>query len=164
MNASSILVILGLIALGIFVWRRFFTTSKSAANVGEGIWPGQKTYFADAVLAERGLLVKIGSTPLNVAIAGAADQPIGLTTDEAAAIGDPVEVELLGSAKETKLMVASAAIAAGAFIMPAANGRVQTLGSTTGTYYVVGRCLKPAAAAGDLIEVDPAPCMKIVIP
>ena len=115
------------------------------------------------MISTRYLLGKIGSTAGNIAIAGAADKPIGVITDEAAAIGDFVDVDLLGSAKETKIMVASAAIAAGDYLMPAANGKVATMSASAGTYYCVGRALKAAAADGDQIEVDPIAAIKWVV-
>jgi hypothetical protein len=99
----------------------------------------------DAVPAERWVLVKFGSDVDHVNIAGAADIPLGVITDIAEAIEDPVNVHLLGSAPGTQFMVASAAIALGDFLQPAANGQVATLTATTGTHYNVGRALNAAA-------------------
>jgi hypothetical protein len=132
------------------------------ANIAEGTHDGNITKETDAVLAERYVLAKIGSTAARVAVCGAADIPIGVITDEAAAIGDLVNVALFGSARSTLRMVASAAIAQGALVEPAANGRVATKGVGAGTHWVVGRALDAAAAAGDVIEVDPMAFMQII--
>jgi hypothetical protein len=74
------------------------------------------------------LLAKVGAASNTVNIAGAADTPIGVITDEAGRVGDIVNVALFGSARSTLRMVASGAIAQGALLEPAASGRVQTLG------------------------------------
>lgn len=132
------------------------------ANIAEGTHDGNITKETDAVLTERYLLAKIGSTAARVAVCGAADVPIGVITDEAAAIGDPVNVALLGSARNTLRMVASAAIAQGALVEPAASGRVATKGAGAGSHYVVGRALDAAANAGDVIEVDPTPFLQVI--
>jgi hypothetical protein len=132
------------------------------ANIAEGTHDGNITKAVDAVITERFLLCKVGSASDRVAVAGAADTPIGVITDEAAAIGDIVNVALLGSARSTLRMVASAAIAQGALVEPAASGRVQTLGVGAGTHHVVGRALDAAAAAGDVIEVDPHYFLRVI--
>jgi hypothetical protein len=123
---------------------------------------GNITKFVDAAVTERFLLAKIGSAADRVAICGAADDPIGVMTDEAAAAGDPMNVRLLGSGKGTVTMVASAAIAQGALLEPAANGRVATLGVGAGTHRVVGRAMDAAANAGDLIEVDAMYFLRVI--
>jgi hypothetical protein len=124
------------------------------ANIAEGTHEGGITKAADAAISERFLLAKIGSATDRVAVCGALDAPMGVIGDEAAAAGDLVSVSLLGSSRGTVRMVASAAIAQGALLEPAANGRVQTLGSGAGTHHVVGRALDAGTAAGDVIEVD----------
>lgn len=132
------------------------------ANIAEGTHDGNITKEVDAAVTERFLLAKIGSTAARVAVCGAADTPIGVITDEAAAIGDPVNVALFGSSRSTLRMVASAAIAQGALVEPAANGRVATLGAGAGTHHVVGRALDAAGAAGDVIEVDPHYFLRVI--
>ncbi len=132
------------------------------ANIAEGTHDGNITKASDVVITERFLLGKIGSAPDRVNICGVADTPIGTITDEAAAIGDIVNVALLGSAPRTMRMVASAAIVQGALLEPAANGRVQTSTLSVGTHQVVGRALDTAAAAGEVIEVDPSYFVRIV--
>jgi hypothetical protein len=132
------------------------------ANIAEGTHEGGITKFTDAAITERHLLGKIGSAADRVAVCGASDTPIGVITDEASAGGDPVSVSLLGSARGTVRMVASAAIAQGALLEPAASGRVQTLGAGAGTHHVVGRALDAAGAAGDVIEVDPFYFLRVI--
>lgn len=132
------------------------------ANIAEGTHEGGITKAADAAITERFLLGKIGSAADRVAVCGAADTPIGVITDEAAAAGELVNVALLGSSRSTVKMVASAAIAQGALLEPAASGRVQTLGAGAGTHHVVGRALDAAGAAGDAIEVDPVYFLRVI--
>lgn len=132
------------------------------ANIAEGVHDGNITKAVDAAVTERFLLAKVGSASDRVAVAGAADTPIGVITDEAAAVGDYVNVALLGSARSTLRMVASAAIAQGALLEPAASGRVATLGVSVGTHHVVGRALDAAANAGDVIEVDPHYFLRVI--
>lgn len=132
------------------------------ANIAEGTHDGNITKAVDAAITERFLLAKIGSAADRVAVAGAADTPIGIITDEAAAAGDLVNVALLGARPSTLRMVASGAIAQGALIEPAASGRVQTLGAGAGTHHIVGRALDAATNAGDVIEVDPFYCLRVI--
>jgi hypothetical protein len=132
------------------------------ANVAEGTHDGNITKAVDAVITERFLLAKIGSASDRVAVAGAVDTPIGVITDEAAAIGDLVNVALLGARPSTVRMVTSGAISQGALLEPAASGRVQTLGVGAGTHHVIGRALDAASAAGDVIEVDPFYFLRVI--
>jgi hypothetical protein len=132
------------------------------ANIAEGTHEGGITKFTDAAITERHLLGKIGSASDRVAICGASDTPIGVITDEASSSGEAVSVSLLGSARGTVRMVASAAIAQGALLEPAASGRVQTLGAGAGTHHVVGRALDAAGVAGDVIEVDPFYFLRVI--
>jgi hypothetical protein len=132
------------------------------ANIAEGTHEGNITKAVDATITERFLLAKIGSASDRVAVAGAADTPIGVITDEAAAIGDLVSVALLGARHSTVRMVASGAITQGSLVEPAASGRVQTLGVGVGTHHVVGRALDAASNAGDVIEVDPFYFLRVI--
>ena len=124
------------------------------ANIGEGVHAGSITKKADAAIATRYLVVKIGSDIDHIAVAGTADIALGIASDEAAAAEDLVAVQLLGSSSETRKVVASAVIAAGDFVVTAAAGQVRTLPATTGTYFILGRALNAAAAAGDIVEID----------
>lgn len=142
--------------------RRGEGESVFLANIAEGTHEGHITKGADAVITERFLLAKIGTASDRVNVCAAADTPIGVITDEAAAIGDLVSVALLGARGSTVRMVASAAIVQGALLEPAANGRVQTLSGSVGTHHVVGRALDVASNAGDVIEVDPFYFLRVV--
>lgn len=145
-------------------WRNRFGKSGIVrlANIAEGVHAGNITKGSDVIITERYLLAKIGSASDRVNVCGAADTPVGVITDEAAAAGDLVNVALLGSQSSTVRMVASAAIAQGALVEPAASGRVQTLGAGAGTHHVVGRALDAATAAGDVIEVDPCYFLRVI--
>jgi hypothetical protein len=132
------------------------------ANIAEGTHEGNITKATDAAITERWLLGKIGSASDRVAVCGVSDTPIGVITDEAAAAAELVNVALLGSARSTVRMVASAAITQGALLEPAASGRVATLGGGAGTHHVVGRALDAASAAGDVIEVDPFYFLRVI--
>ena len=68
-------------------------------------------------------------------------------------------MKLLGAAKGTLLMRASEAIdpTTTDFVCSAALGRVKALPTGSGTYYIVGKPLTVAAAAGDIIVI--APCV-----
>lgn len=161
---QSLLVILTLIvAAALFMsWvasRPRGNQLRSFANIGEGFQPANKTYLSDAVIATRHLVGKIGSSAAHVALCGVGDIPLGMITDEAPAIGDGVNVNLFGLEKECALGVASAEILEGAFIVPAASGKLRTLPVAAGTYYIIGRALKTAAADND--DVEFVPCFPI---
>jgi len=166
---TYILTALALVAsVAIFAWlfapQSLRPRRRSAlANVGLGVWRGSRTYLADAVVGSRFLLGKIGSTSDHVALCGVSDIPLGPITDEAAAIGDAVAVNFLGCASETQLAVASAEILAGALIVPAANGKVRTLPTANGSYYIIGQCLQTAAADNALCHFTPiTPTLRVV--
>lgn len=138
---------------------------NALANVGEGNWGGLKSYLTDAVIGTRYLVGKLGSDAEHIAVAVHGDIPLGVITDEAGGANEPVTVQLLGSHPGTVKVVADAAIAAGAFVVLATTaGRVRTLPGTTGTYYIIGRALTAAGAAGDELTVDPTPCVQRVVP
>lgn len=137
-------------------------TLVALANVGEGRWPGQKTYYTDAALSERYLLATNGSDDRHAAICGASDIPIGLFTDEADAAEEPVNVDLLGCAQETKLGVAAGAISEGDFIVPAASGGVRTLPVASGTYYIIGQALEDAADTENVHFIPSFPVQRVV--
>ena len=147
--------IAALVVLGLLVNRLFGGLARvEVCNIGEGRHPdGHVTYIADASHAERYSLVKRGvGGAVSTAICGAADVPIGVSFDEPGA-GDTHRVTLF-SAPGTRLMVAAAAITQDALLEPAANGRVATAATTTGTHWIVGRAITAATAAGQLVEVD----------
>jgi hypothetical protein len=92
------------------------------ANIAEGQHVASQgiSYKSDVVITERFLLAKRGASADSIDLCGAANVPIGLITDEAAAIGDYVNVAQFNSDLTLK-MVASGAIAQDALLEPAAN-------------------------------------------
>ena len=124
------------------------------ANIGEGVWRGRKTFLSVGNIPQRYLLGKLGADDTHITLCGDADIPVGVITDEASADGSPINVNLFGSIDETQLMVASAAIALGDFVVPDAGGMVKPMPATTGSYNVVGRALR-ATPAGELAHIDP---------
>ena len=142
-------------AFGAALYDRFFGLGAhfEFCNIGEGKHPdGHVSYIADADHAERYSLVKRGTAANSTAICGAADIPIGVSNDTPLA-ADQHRVTLF-SACGTRLMVASAAITQDALLEPAANGRVATAGTGSGTHWIVGRAITAATAAGQQVEVD----------
>ena len=125
------------------------------ANIGEGTYQnGVMSRLTDAAIATRHMCVKFGSDVNHVALAGAGDLTLGVTSDAAEAAEDPVNVQILGVTNGTVLMTASAAIAAGALVVTSATaGKIRTLPGTTGTYLIIGMALEAAAADGDVINV-----------
>lgn len=117
-----------------------------------------------AALAQRHLLVSPGTSQDKIVVCPvSAGIPLGTCTDEGA-VGDTVNVQLLGSAEGTVLMVAEAEITTNVFVVPGGTtaGTVRALPETGGTYYIVGRVVK-GGAAGAIIEVDPVPCVQRVV-
>lgn len=136
-------------------------THYEFCNIAEGTYPtGCMSKLADVALTRRHLLVKIGTDVNHVAINTASDIPLGVVDDEAEAAEDPVNVQLLGQKEGTVLMVAGAAITAGAFVVGTAAGKVITLPGTTGSYYIIGRAMEAAGADLDVINV--AHCFPIL--
>ncbi|OAM89337.1 DUF2190 family protein [Termitidicoccus mucosus] len=157
---NAALAVLAVIAFAIvaFAWFAFRFCHRrlvTACNIAEGTHAGRITKFAGAAIGESYLLGKFGADANHVVPAAAADKPIGVITDQAEAAEDPVNVSLLGSSDTTILVRAAGEIAAGSYVVPAAAGRVQALPAAAGTYILVGRALTAAAAAGDLVEIDP---------
>lgn len=158
------LLMVALIAMVCAAWLFVrHTKMVHCANIAEGQHAGTITYKTDAAITTRFLVGKIGTDAAHIAVAGAADIPLGVITDEAAAAEELVSVAVLGCAGTTLKVVASAAIAAGAFVVADAGGKVKTLPATTGTYYILGRALNAAAADGDTVEIDPIPCVQRVV-
>lgn len=133
-------------------------------NVGEGTHDGGRiTLKVDATVTTRYLLAKQGSDVDHADICGASDIPLGVFTDEAAAIEDQVAVEVLGPNTRTLLMVPSETMTYDDDVYAAAAGKVQDLPTAPGTYYKVGKALSAGVADG-LIEVAPCfPEKKVVV-
>lgn len=125
--------------------------------VSSGTTEGARTFTADAAITSAHLLVTHGSAAGYVALCGANGLPWGPVQDEAAAAGDGVPVELLGSARRTLLGISAGAIAAGDRLVPAANGQIRSLtGAAAGTHYICGRALEATSGAGEKFEFVPS--------
>lgn len=109
-----------------------------------------KAFTAGAAIAKN-ILVKLASGKL--AVAGLAEQPIGVTQHETFADGDVVSVELLSRAGTLKC-TAAAAVTQGAVVYGRAAGKVDDV--STSSAVKIGVALEAATAAGDIIEVMPA--------
>jgi hypothetical protein len=130
------------------------------SNVAEGTHAGNVTKVAEVAISQKYLLCKLNSSG-NVSIAGGADCPIGVTTDEAE-IGDFVNIALLGACDTVK-MVTSGGISAGEIVVVDNGGKVKTFpSSTNGTYYQVGIALVPAVANGIVECVSCLPVKHVV--
>lgn len=107
-----------------------------------------KTFTAGAALAQyRRVRLSAGV----LAYAGASDtDALGEMAVDSFASGDVVGVTL-HNAQGTKIMVASAAISAGAGVYAAADGKIASSGTV-----LVGLALEAAGTNGDLIEVSPS--------
>ncbi len=124
---------------------------------------GDASRLADAAHSYRHLLVKAGSDISHMAVAGASDLPLGPCFDQPSAAERSGGVHLLGAVQGTVLMVASAAIAAGAELFTAAGGEVQAEPTVAGTYYKVGRAVDASTAAHQELEVEPCAPVKLVV-
>jgi hypothetical protein len=132
------------------------------ANVAQGTHAGYVTVTAASAFTGKYLLAKADSTAGEIDVCGASDCPVGVATDEAA-VGDPVAMKILGVSPQSVLVTASGALAAESYLYAAANGTVQTEPTTAGTYYLVGRALTAATAAGDQIEAETCVPVKLII-
>lgn len=104
-----------------------------------------------ALVAKR--LVKLSSGEAVYNTATATDQPIGVC-DYAVADGYEASIQTL-SEDGTLEMTASGAISLDADVYAAADGKIQALPSTGGTYRKIGIAMEAATADGDIIEVLP---------
>ncbi len=149
----NFLLILSLFVVGL---RRKFATANVETAAGSHKVLSRR---ADAAHTYRYLLCKSGTDALHAAVCGAADYPIGSTSDTPAAAEDIVNVNPLGNSEHTRLLRCATALAAGVDVYTAANGFVAALPATAGTYYKVGRTVALAVQeASSLYAVEVAPC------
>jgi len=134
-----------------FISKIFAAARVVAVNMQlVGVHPdGVITEKSGAALPLQNALVKYDDAG-NAVAAGAADIPVGAVNDTAEAAGEYVGVSLLGSRAGTVVLVASAAIAKGAKLAPAAGGKVKTAAAAE---IQVGVAVTSASADGDEIEV-----------
>lgn len=113
------------------------------------------TYRAGEAIT-RYRLVKLSPDGTAVSVAGAADRPIGLSTDEAAS-GENLDIALLSSS-DTLTARAGGSLQTGDILVPATEGRVKALPTTAGSYSQIGIALRPAVSDA-LVEIMPCvPC------
>jgi len=163
-NIILALLLLTVAAIAFYRHRRslgeFFANVVTITSVNT-FQEGRKTYLADNPFTSRYLLAKVGTDASHIDICGAADVPLGVvpdmtpTTDVGGNLTYPLPVNLFPVTNTTERLIASGPVALGAFVSPAAAGQVQTTPAVTGAYFVVGRALTAALAAGDMIEVSP---------
>jgi hypothetical protein len=147
-------------------WKAFLRTAERRpvfANVAAGTHAGSVTRTASGTFTQKYLLAMAGEEDGEIAVAAAAsDIPVGVATDQAFD-GDPIAMKLLANGAQTVLMVASGAIATGSILYGAANGQVQTVPTTAGTYYLVGRALTAATGQNEQIEAETCLPVKVTV-
>ena len=106
-----------------------------------------RTFEAGGAIAEN---LRVTLSTGKLAVAGVADKDLGTMSRPSFASGDQVAVNLR-NAPGTVKMVAAGAIAVGAAVHTAADGKVNDTAASTS--YLVGTALSEATADGDVIEV-----------
>jgi hypothetical protein len=132
------------------------------ANVAQGTHAGYITVTAASAFTSKYLLAMADATAGEVDPCDATECPVGIATDEAR-IGDPLALKILGVSPQSVLVRANGAFSAGVYLYAAAGGCVQTEPATAGTYYLIGRALTAATAAGDLIEAETCVPVKLIV-
>lgn len=141
---------------------QFRTANAEGAAGTHG--PGALTRRADAATTLTHLLYKKGTDAFHVAVCGATDYPVGLSTDQPEAAEDIINIAPLGSSTQgTRKVRVATAINDEVALFTAANG----LASATGTsgMYGIGRSVAVAVQTGSgdyLIEF--APKAPVVVP
>jgi hypothetical protein len=132
------------------------------SNIAQGTHAGYLTVTAASAFTSKYLLAKADSTAGEVDVCGASDCPVGVATDDADE-GDPLAIKILGVSPQSILVTANGAIAAESYLYAAANGEVQSEPTAAGTYYLIGRALGAATAAGDHIEAETCVPVKLIV-
>ena len=132
---------------GIFLGK----TKDAFCNIAEGTHAGSITMTAAEAIDTPNLVVCAGALQNEILIAGVANKPIGVCTDEGAS-ADAVAVALPGCAESTFICVAAVNINAGDNLYTAAAGKVSNVAADGS--YKIGTALC-AASAGCVVEVDP---------
>lgn len=147
----GLLAVLSCIGLAALIFKRR-DRGVILANIGEGSHgSGQITKLTDAAITGRYRIMKVGSDAAHIAVAGAADVPLGICPDEAAGAELPVNVQLLGTMGSTTKVLLGGTVAMNDELAATAGGAAIKLPTTTGTYYPIGRALA-AGVSGDTIE------------
>lgn len=130
---------------------RMMAPAGADANNVAGDRDGPVSRIAEAAVTGPHLLLTPGTNPATqVIICTATTEPLGVAYD-AQVIDGRVAVRLLTEG-DTKLMIASKAIAAGARVYTTAAGKVTD--TAVNDSWLVGRALSPADADGDEFEVE----------
>ena len=153
-HCLSMLLLAAMSAIHAFGSGRREECENVASSVGtheNGILP----CIAEVTFSSRYLLAQKGTADTGVIINVAATRPWGVCLDEPTYDSNKTTktaVAMLGCSDGTMKMVANAAVTVGQLLYTAAAGKVSpTYGATL---YMVGRALTPAAADGDIIEVQ----------
>ena len=136
--------------------RRLVAAINATTNVGIHM-AGRFTATASVAITDK-TLVKFSATGVVAANDGV---PCGVAMSDEDN-GNEIGVQALGGADRTLVVIASAAVAAGAIVI-ADSTKVKTLPTAGGTYYIVGQALTAADADGDAVEVAPNAPIKIVV-
>ena len=135
-----------------------FGRREECANVASTVGThenGILPCIAEVTFASRYLLAQKGTADTGIIINIATTRPWGVCLDEPtydSSKTTKAAVAMLGCSDGTLKMVANAAVTVGQLLYTAAAGKVSpTYGATL---YMVGRALTPAAADGDIIEVQ----------
>lgn len=124
---------------------------------------GRITMLCDAEITLEFALVKFGTDGEHVAVTSdAEDKPLGQAYSKTDEAEQEVDVNVLGKGGDTKEFVAADSITYDDRLVPAADGKVQTLPSAAGTYWVIGRALEDASAS-DALEVDDCQPYPVVV-
>ena len=121
---------------------------------------GILTKKSDAAIATRYLLVKFGSDGDHVAVAGAADIPIGVCLDEAGGAEEPMAVQTIPCASTIRVITdGGGALVVGDLLIPAAGGKVKKVAAAVGLQFIVGQVLTaPATVDGTPFEAIAKGC------
>lgn len=114
------------------------------ANVSQGTHAGTITLRSASAMTARNRLLAVGENTGEVQLADTSEAPIGVGLDNTTAAGETLAVALLGTNGDTHIGQASGSVSYGDFIVPAADGKVRTLPSAAGSYYIIGRALNDA--------------------
>lgn len=164
MHSLLTILLISVVILAFIAWiasRPRGAQLKSFANVAEGTYENGKTFLADAAFAETHLIGKLGAAIGGIDVCGVGDVPFGVV-DEAAASADYTNVQFLGKGP-SKIARAVGTVTFKERLVPAAAGRVRTLPTDPGTYWVIGVALSTQATTGQLVEfADCAPQQVVV--
>lgn len=150
---------------GLFVGglrERFATANAETATGTHKVFSKR----ADAAHSYTHLLVKTGSDAFHAAVCGAADLPIGSTTDSPDAAEDIFQVDPLNRTDSSRRLRCATALAADVDLYTAASGFVQALPAVAGTYWRVGRSAALAVQEGGgnyVVEAVTRPPVKVLV-